>query len=272
MSDDGGIIDAKPSAHDSEVPPTIHGNKGPQKGRAEEDCSRIAAEHASFLKMPETSVYLRICENVRQCVNLELVALKQATSSNSAAALCAEQAQQELDELRKQGDAPYYTSSIAAGGVLLAKTTVTLFEVITHGTNVMLRNQLSAIRYSEMESACDAAFVTTEALMAIGGGSPAHGGKVAWDKDEIKIDAERHRQEHITKKTDEAHRLECDILVHCIRAWDSTSSHTGDVETIQQNRNKEIAYAKDSFSRMAIYTDTEFRLLLLLVQMFEQLH
>ena len=219
------------------------------------------------LAMPDTTVYLRISDNIRQCLHVQLAILKSATGTKRVNAEC-ESIQKRLDTLQQLDDAPYYSLMIAGYSLLMAEASVTTCALLRGDTDAVLcqrlDSELATIRRSPLEGTCDATFVTADALFSAAKAQERSAvGSLVWSEIERNMRTQRTSEQHIVRKTEAAHRTFCDVLERCIRTWDQTGKSADTVARIERDRDGNISKAKDSYFRVAAYTEAEARLMVL---------
>jgi hypothetical protein len=226
------------------------------------------------LAVPDTTVYRRISDNTRQCVQVQLAILKRAAGAKGAEAEC-DRFQTAMDTLQQLDDAPYYSGLITAYSRLMAEATVTVCDILNGETaapeSQRMQSELAVIRRSRLEATCDATFVTAAALLSA---SKTRAGTavntLTWSELERNMQNQRAQELHVVRKTETAHRALCDVLARCMRVSDPTGKIAETVTRIEKERDGEVAQAKDSFIRIAAYTEAEARLMVLWARSLER--
>ncbi|MEI8120414.1 MAG: hypothetical protein WCI20_00065 [bacterium] len=236
-----------------------------------EELTRIEHDHNAYLEMPDTSVYQRIMNAIKQSIKVQVILLKSANVADSTN--LANKIQKQMELIYAQEDAPYYSSAIASYSRLLADVTVVVASQTESemSASPSLADKLSAIRPSNVEGACDAAYVTGRAFMLIGRkGTRSTGHSQPWDQLEHTLNITMESNLHIVRKNESIHASLCAILEGSARAWDRSMSNEQVIRGIMADRVKSFTENANSFIRLAAYTEEELRLMMLIARSFHQ--
>lgn len=218
------------------------------------------------LARADTSVYKRIRGNIRHCVQIQLAVLKNTRMGKDADSGF-RQMQERFEDLEHSDDGPYYTGTIAEYSRLMAEASIGVCTVLSAQAEreeyQRLKVELAGVPRPALEATCDAAFLTASALLvtSMAEGRNANVSSLTLGEIRKSIQHQRSKEAHILKKTEEAHRVLCDVLVRCIRGADRTGRTTEAAARIEKDREQDMAKAKDSFERVAVYTEGEARLM-----------
>lgn len=236
----------------------------------ERKLGEILREHENQGASLDTSVYKRISDNTWQCVRVLVVALSGIAAQRDTSDQC-KSIQTQLAESQQLDEAPYYSNLIAANASLLARASLLLSALHKGNANAValeaIERQMASIRSPSVEATCDATFLSAEAFLAA---SLPHDSTppdmLGWGEMARSIKTEKHKDQHIIRKTESAHRLLCDVLSRCVRLRVRSGTHVATVNRIERERDATVASATDVYGRIAALTDAEVALLIIWVR------
>lgn len=227
-----------------------------------EDLVNISQQITSNADGPDVSIYSRIAGNVTQGIRVQIAVLKTATPTLNPGVHV--DIQKKLDLISQVEDPPYYTLRIGELSRLLAESSLRvclLFDGSKEkATSQRLADQLLLIREGPIEAACDATFLTAEALMqASRCRDQLQAASTAWAAIGNRLRSRRAHDQHILRKTEDAHRSLCEVIAESIRALSPSSP----IAQIEAERDQDIAAGDNSYARIAAFTEAEARLMVL---------
>jgi hypothetical protein len=240
----------------------------------EQELVSIERERTTRLALPDTSVYQRIAENTRQCVKVQLAIL--GSAGDAVESSQKDRIEERLEARHQIEDAPYYSYAIGEYSLLLSAASIRVSTLIGHDTTVTPAGQnpmddMATIRRSPLEATCDAIFVTAAAILRIAKAKDKQASSsMNWDELESAIRVERLKDQHITRKTESAHRTLCNVLHQCIQTLDHTGKSREALVSIENDRDRDLTKANDNFFRIAAYSEAEVHLLVLLARSLER--
>ncbi len=252
--------------HEARSKPAGSDNIEFRVGKLDRKLTNIERNRKSIPEISGIGIYKIIAENLRQSVRVQLAILENAVGPDELA-VKRQEIQIRLERVHKIDNVPYYHYAISEYSIMLAETSVSVLTLLTHASNKNMQTQIASIRNSWVEATCDSAFVTARAFLAFGKLSD---NTMRWDYIESKLKAAQDSEQPILRKTVSAHYLLGNILMQCIQARDRKMVYADTLAKIKKNHEKQITTTTNAFFKIAIYTESELSLMILLARIISQ--